>query len=105
MRHTSTSATNGGNQAYSFSIRGQVFSFDDRQAYQEAWGQALEIADRQQRYIESGGDIEDFDLEAALEDSAYDEQYELNFDNNHLSNGDECTCSGCIESESLLEDK
>lgn len=67
--------------AYRFSIRGQVFSFEERQAYQEAFSRAMGIADKQTRWIESGRSSEEFDLEEALRDSDTEEQFEMQFTN------------------------
>lgn len=85
MRHTTTSRMNdvmdryNSVPAYRFSIRGQVFSFEDRQAYQEAFSKAPEIAARQTRWLESGRSLEEFDLEEALRDSDTEEQLEFQF--------------------------
>lgn len=105
MRHTSTSLNketikryNSG--AYGFSIRGQEYVFPTRDEYLEAFSHSLDIAKEQEKRIEN-----EMDIEEALEDSGQEKQYELDFENGHLSSGDECTCQSCVESERDIENK
>lgn len=105
MRHTTTSRNNDiiksyNSGAYAFSIRGQQYVFPTRDEYLEAFSHSLDIAKEQERQIESQMDIEE-----ALEDSGQEKQYELNFETGHLSNGDECSCGNCVESERSVESK
>lgn len=84
MRHTTTSRMNdvvdryNSVPAYRFSIRGQHFDFQTKAEYDLMFNRALEIADKQKRWIESGRCSEEFDVEEALRDS---DQEEFNFDN------------------------
>lgn len=84
---------------YAFSIRGQEYKFETHDQYQEAFGRALDIAKEQEKRFEDQQDVEE-----ALEDSGREKQYELDFETGH-DRGDECTCSGCTETERSVEAK
>lgn len=83
MRHTQTSINKATVDRYNsvpeyrFSMRGQTYSFPTRDEYLEAFGNAMELADKQQRQIETPD--EDFDVEEALRDS--DTQMTFDFEN------------------------